>query len=77
MTKGYNKTENRRIISLAVLAIDKPFSMEDLYLMFETKYNIANREDIDFVVEALANVGFIRYGEVRDGVWSYSVRTPA
>lgn len=60
MTKGYNTAEDRRIISLAVLAMNKPFSMEDLYRMFETKYNIANREDIDYGVEALTNVGLIR-----------------
>ena len=60
------------IIIEAIIEMDKPFRITDLYIKLKQEHNIDDRKMILEVLQDLLNNGVVNYLEISDNVWAYS-----
>ena len=67
----------RKIIREAILDMERPFNISDLFYKLEKDHGICNRTLILGVLAELCDSGLISYSEINDDCWAFNVVKPA
>lgn len=67
----------RETIQQAILSMEFPFNLSDLFYTLHKNYKIEDRALIIEVLDELCENGMIDYSEVHDDCWAFEVVRPA
>lgn len=63
----------RAIIRQTILGMERPFCLSELFEKLDNDYQIVERQLILNILEEMCESGAIKYSEVVDDSWRYSV----
>ena len=69
--------ELRTTIREAILSMERPFNISDLFYKLEANHGIRNRPLILEILDELCDNGVIDYSEINDDCWAFNVVTLA
>ena len=63
----------RKTIRDAILEMERPFNVSDLFYKLKSEHNIQDRTLILEVLDELCDSGAIDYSEINDDCWAFNV----